>query len=170
MKLLTLLTVLAAATPTVARAEVWLGGFAGVLSGTAGSTVTPLGMGAGIGVRSGNFGGELQYVQGSKSTSLLGVDIDSSVDVITGRFDIFALGRFFYIGPQVSYTTVKVGAQVAGLSATTKLSGLLYGGGAGFNIPMGRVSLGIDGSYVTGSLKGTSASGYTALGSLKFWF
>ena len=80
-----------------------------------------------------------------------------------GSVDFYPGGKMFYIGPRVGETTLVI------------ISGLNYGAGAGVNIPVGQaLSLGVDASYMTGSLSvlGVSVGTISAINvaaNLKFW-
>ena len=126
----------------------------------------PLSYGLSIGSKGLLFGGELQYLTGSKTVGA----VDESISQIVGRLDLFPAMRFFYIGPQLSYTTSKVALTAAGKTVSASVSGLLYGGGAGINIPLGPLSIGGEVTYVTGSEDGSSTHVTTFAGTAKLWF
>lgn len=169
-----ILLLIAILAPLSGRADekksAWIGALVGKQSSTSGGTIEPLSYGGTLGFKGESIGFGLSYITGSETTTIKGISIDQSSTLITGQLDWFpGGGHIFYVGPAVAYTKLAVGATVAGKAVTLSTSGPLFGGGLGFNIPMGSMSIGIDGQYVTGTLDNSSASVASVLLGLKLW-
>lgn len=142
----------------------WLDGLAGKQSV---NSLKPTSYGLSFGLKGKSAGFEGLFFTGSKSSG----GVDESITQLLGRIDLFAGGKLFYLGPEAGSATVKASATAGGVTASASVSGFVYGGGAGFNLPLGTgLSLGGDVSYVTGSFQGTRGNLLTYLGSVKLWF
>jgi hypothetical protein len=162
---LTILLAMFGATPAFAMgtSSSWIGALVGQQKQ---DNLKPFSYGVTVGTKGLLFGAEALFLTGSKRVD----GIDESITQIGGRLDLFPAFRYLYIGPELSYVTSKASVTSGGLTAAVSTSGLLYGGAAGFNIPLGGVSVGGEVSYVTGKEDSNSTNILAYVGSLKFWF
>lgn len=149
----------------VAADDMDRGVFLGALLGQQSDGIKPLSYGLTLGTKKKYYGFEGLYITGSKKAGSL----DQSITQVGARFNLF-LGQFLYFGPQLSRATYKVAATKSGVTVSASASGTLYGAAGGFNVPMGRASLGLDVSYLTGKVSKSDASLLSIMGTLKLWF
>lgn len=140
--------------------------FVGLLLGPQSVTPSfqPFSYGIASGIRGGILGVQAFYLYGTKTYKVLNIPIEARCSQFGVQGDLYPFSsNFFYFGPRVSVTTLSFGF--------ASVSGTLFGGGGGFNIPLGAsLSIGADGSYMQGKISGVSQEISTYMGSIKYWF